>query len=170
MGWKSWVICLSPLGSFLSGCPRVGSLKDSNYTKWINFRKSRFLIHHKGEEHTLLLPKDSNHKFYVPKKCTTIQMPHMATKNQARDKATLHDTSICDVSKEFPRIIVMCMFKRFSLVYHIWEHIKQYLPKGHGSLLKNLAHAWCSFASHQVVAHKRYWLCHRNVIRITKGT
>ena len=69
MGWKSQVICLSPLGLFLSGCPRAGPLKDSKLHKeWINFWKSRFLIHHKGEEHTLLSPKDPNHKFYVPMK------------------------------------------------------------------------------------------------------
>ena len=31
--------------------------------------KSRFLIHHKGEENTFLSPKNLNHKFNVPMEC-----------------------------------------------------------------------------------------------------
>ena len=43
------------------------------------------------------------------------------------------------------------------------------LPKSQGSLLNNLAHTKCPFSSHQVVTHKRYWLCHGDAISITKG-
>ena len=51
VGWKSRVIFLFPLGSFLSSCLRVGPLKDSRLNqKWINFWNSIFLINHKGAE------------------------------------------------------------------------------------------------------------------------
>ena len=89
--------------------------------------------------------------------------------NQVRDKETLHDTSICQVSKEIPRTID-CVCSKDCHGYSTNDNISSTFYLRTRFITQKFSPHLMPYCPHKVISYNRYWLFCRSVNDTTKGT